>query len=130
MLLAWLRSLGLGAAAVVVLLAYNGLVENPQLVTEAKRAAGDACTIHTMDAANRAEAAERTRITEVSAKAVAGYRLALDREERLRRAAENQRDKETTEHERELAAAGRFCVFTDDDFDWLRHQRGTAAGGG
>lgn len=121
-----LRALGIGAAVVAALIAYNSLIENPQLVAETKRAAEDACTIRTMDAANRAEAAERGRINTANAMAIAGYRAALDREEKLRLAAEDERQKESAQHETELAAVGRLCVFTDDDFDWLRRKQGVA----
>jgi hypothetical protein len=98
----------------------------------ATQAANDACTIRTMDAANRAEAAERARQRLVGEKALAGYEHALELEERLRKESQGQFDEEIKDYEQQLSEAGRRCDWSERDLEWLREEPGLSPpdGGG
>lgn len=98
-------------------------VDRPAITREAAAAADSACAIRTMDAANRAEQAARARHSAANAEAMRMYREALDASQRTALAAESQLEKEISDHETELGAAGRSCVLTDADIDWL-YERG------
>lgn len=106
--------------------AFNVLVDNPHVTELATTKERDACTIRTMDAANRAETAERTRQQAVLDDAINAYEAALDAGETARREAEASRKQERADYEKRLRDAGLSDVVTDSDFEWLRHKRGAA----
>lgn len=103
--------------------AWNLFVDNPAV----ERRAADSCTIRVMDAANRGEQAERQRQAAVREATISAYETALATEEAARRMVEAQRNIERADYERKLREAGRSDVITDDDFDWLRRERGSPA---
>ncbi len=105
--------------------AFNEWVDNPHVRELAVQKERDVCVIRTMDAANRAEAAERERQRVVLADAIAAYRAALDAGDAARRAAETARDQERADYEQKLRDAGLSDVLTDGDFEWLRRSHGT-----
>lgn len=98
-------------------------LDRPSIVREATATADAACAIRTMDAANRAEQAERTRQSRANAEALRIYREALDASQRAALAAQSQFEQEVQAYEHQLAAEGRSCLLTEPDIDWL-HQRG------
>jgi hypothetical protein len=102
--------------------AWNVLFDNPVVEKAATRRAEDACALRTVDAANRAEAAERRRQDSINAEAIAVWRAAADAQAQRRRAAEVTLDREIADYELKLRETGRSCVVTDDDFGWLRDQ--------
>jgi parvulin-like peptidyl-prolyl isomerase len=91
------------------------LIDRPAIVREATAAADAACAIRTMDAANRAQQAERDRQTRASAEALRIYREALDASERAAFAAQTQLEKEIAANEATLEAEGRSCLLTGAD---------------
>ena len=104
-------------------------LDRPAIIREATATADAACAIRTMDAANRAEQAERTRQSRANAEALRIYREALDASERAALAAETQLEQENLAYAAQLDAAGRSCVWTELDLDerdrWL-HDYGAA----
>jgi hypothetical protein len=101
------------------------LLDRPAIIREATAAADSACAVRTMEAASRAEQAERARQTRVNAETTRIYQEALDASQRAAAAAESQFELEVQAYEHQLAAEGRSCVVTDADIDWL-HQRSPA----
>lgn len=94
-------------------------IERPAIVQAASDKANDAATIRIMDAAKRAEDAERERQQRAGAEALRIYREALANSERAALEARTQLDQEIADYEVELATEGRSCVLTDTDIDWL-----------
>ena len=94
-------------------------IERPAIVQAATDKANDAATIRIMDAAKRAEDAERERQQRASAEALRIYREALANSERAALEAQTRLDQEIAAYESELATEGRSCVLTDTDIDWL-----------
>ncbi|KKB79272.1 hypothetical protein VW35_08735 [Devosia soli] len=101
-------------------------IERPAIVLAATDKANDAATIRIMDAAKRAEGAERERQQKAGAEALRIYREALANSERTAMQARTQLDQEIAAYEAELATEGRSCVLTDTDIDWL-HGRVSAS---
>jgi parvulin-like peptidyl-prolyl isomerase len=91
------------------------LLDRPAIVREATAAADAACAIRTMDAANRAQQAERDRQTRASAEALRIYQAALDANERAAIAAQTQLEKEIAANEAILEAEGRGCRLNGAD---------------
>ncbi|KFL31748.1 hypothetical protein JP75_06720 [Devosia riboflavina] len=94
-------------------------IERPQIEQAATQKANDAATIRVMDAAKRAQDAERERQQRVGAEAARIYREALTNS---RRAAEEERsrlEQENADYAAQLALEGRSCVFTGPDLEWL-----------
>lgn len=106
--------------------AFNEWIDNPHVRELAAQKERDACIIRTMDAANRAEDAERDRQLAVIEDTINAYEAALDLGDVARRAAETARDQERADYEQKLRDAGLGDVLTDSDFEWLRRQRGPA----
>lgn len=106
---------------------YTTLIHDPQLVRETKRAADDACTIRTMDAANKATAAERDRQQAAAQAAEDAYQAAIDARARLEQAVQDQHEQEIADYEKQLTAQGRSCTLDDGDLEFLRGQPGAAA---
>jgi hypothetical protein len=106
--------------------AFNEWIDNPHVHALATQKERDAATIRVMDAANRAEVAERARQRAVLDTAVAAYEAALDAGDVARRAAETARDQERADYEQKLRDAGLSDLVTDGDFDWLRRPHGPA----
>jgi len=106
--------------------AFNEWIDNPHVRELAAQKERDAAAIRVMDAANRAEAAERTRQRAVLDDAIKAYEAALDAGDLARRSAETARDQERADYEKQLRDAGLSDVVTDSDFVWLRRPYGTA----
>ena len=94
-------------------------IERPALIQAATDKANDAATIRIMDAAKRAEDAERNRQKQASAEALRNYREALANSERVALEAQTRLNQEIAAYEAELATEGRSSVLTDTDNDWL-----------
>lgn len=136
-MLSLLRSLGPVAAMLLGLAggtgmagaaawAFNEWIDNPHVRELAAQKERDACIVRTMDAANRAEQAERARQRAVIADAITAYEAAIDASDVARRAIEAARDQERADYEQKLRDAGLSDVVTGDDFEWLRRRRGAA----
>lgn len=104
--------------------AFNEWIDNPHVRELAAQKERDAAAIRVMDAARRAEAAERARQQAVLEDAIAGYQAALDASDAARRTIETAREQERAEYEQRLRDAGLSDLVTDDDFDWLRRPYG------
>lgn len=100
-------------------------LDRPTIIREATATADAACAIRTMDAANRAEQAERARQSRANAEALRIYEEALDASQRAAQAAQTQFEMEIEAYEHQLAAEGRSCQLTGADIDWL-HERSPA----
>ena len=94
-------------------------IQRPAIVRAATDKANDAATIRVMDAAKRAEDAERERQQSASAEALRIYREALANSERAALEARTRLDQEIAAYEAKLATEGSSCVLTDTDIDWL-----------
>ena len=125
-----LNTLGMaGAAAVAALVclptgwfsrgAVFDHIERPRIEQAATDKANDAATIRVMDAAKRAEAAERERQQRAGAEALRIYREALANSQWAAEEAQTRLEQEIAAYEAELVSQGRSCVFTDADIDWL-----------
>ncbi|KQN74791.1 hypothetical protein [Devosia sp. Leaf64] len=101
-------------------------IERPAILQAATDKANDAATIRIMDAAKRAEDAERERQRMAGADTLRIYREALANSERAAMEAQTRLDQEIADYEAELATEGRSCVLTDTDIDWL-HGRVSAS---
>lgn len=101
-------------------------IERPRIEQAATDKANDAATIRIMDAARRAEAAERERQQRAGAEALRIYREALANSQRAAEEAQTRLEQEIAAYEAELVSQGRSCVFTDADIDWL-YGHGAAA---
>lgn len=118
---------GVGVAAILVAAPSawfaRGLVfdhiERPAIERAATDKANDAATIRVMDAAKRAEDAERTRQQRAGAEALRIYREALASSQRAAEEVQTRLEEEIASYETKLASEGRSCVFTDADIDWL-----------
>lgn len=110
--------LGGGVVAGAGFWLYDTFIDDPNI----RKTEQDACTIRTMDAANRAEKAERDRQAASVAAANEAYSAALAAIERARLASEAQMEQEIADYERELEATGRSCPLSVDDLEWLRKQ--------
>lgn len=113
---------GGASLALAGFMAWNNLIDNPYIRNMATAAANDACTIRVMDAANRAEAAERARQQSVSNAALDAYNAALRAQEASRAGLQDTLETERQNYEHELEAAGRSCHLDSLDDDWLRKQ--------
>lgn len=104
--------------------------DRPAIIREATATADAACAIRTMDAANRAEQAERARQRAANADARRLYEEALNASQRAALAAETQLEQENIAYAAQLDAAGRSCDWTELDLDerdqWL-HDYGAAS---
>ena len=104
-------------------------LDRPAIIREATATADAACAIRTMDAANRAEQAERTRQSRANAEALRIYEEALKASQRAALAERAQLEQENADYAAQLKAEGRGCEWTDLDLDerdqWL-HDYGTA----
>lgn len=96
------------------------LLDRPAIIHEATARADDAAAIRVMDAANRAEQAERTRQQAASAEALRIYREALNNSQQAAAEATTKLEQEIADHETQLALEGRSCRITGDDLLWLR----------
>lgn len=134
-MLALIRTLGPVAALLVGLAcgtgvagaaawAFNAWIDNPHVRELAVQKERDACQFRTLDAANRAEAAERQRQRAVLEEAIKAYEAAIDAGIAARLATEAARDQERADYEQKLRDAGLSDVVTDADFEWLRRQHG------
>jgi hypothetical protein len=94
--------------------------DRPAIIREATATADAACAIRTMDAANRAEQAERARQSRANAEALRIYREALDASERAATETQTRIEQEIAAYEHELVAEGRSCPVTQRDLDWVR----------
>lgn len=94
-------------------------IERPQIEQAATQKANDAATIRIMDAAKRAEAAERERQQRVGAEAARIYREALTNSQRAADEARTRLEQENADYAAELASQGRSSVLTDADIGWL-----------
>lgn len=94
-------------------------IDRPAIIREATAQANNACTIRTLDAANRAEQAERQRQRQINADVVRVYEQALRASEAENAAIDQQRTQEIADYEKELAEAGRNCPIGDRDLEWL-----------
>lgn len=103
---------------------WNVAIDNPQVAREAAARAEDACTIRTMDAANRAREAEQGRQQSVVADALAAYRAALSAREAQASQIQDQMEASIADYEARLSAEGRSCPLDDADLDWLRGKPG------
>ena len=103
---------------------FNAWIDNPHVRELATQSERDACVIRTMDAANRAETAERQRQRAVLDDAIKAYEAAIDAGTAARLATEAARDQERADYEQKLRDAGLSDVVTDADFEWLRRQHG------
>jgi hypothetical protein len=119
-LLTILKVIGPAGAVLLGLLAYNVLIDNPQVAREAALKERHHLTVKFMREAEEAAADERARQRQVIDDTVAAYEAALEAGEQARRAASEQQDQERADYEQKLRDAGRSDVVTDDDFDWLR----------
>ena len=99
-------------------MAWNATIDNPSLWARAE----DACTIRTMDAANRAEKAERDRQAALVRTATEAYEAAFAAQERERRLTEQQLETERSRYELVLEGEGRRCGLEPGDIEWLRQQ--------
>lgn len=99
-------------------------LDRPAIIREATATADAACAIQTMDAANRAEQAERARQSRVNADALRMYEEALNASQRAAQAAEAQFETEIEAYEHQLVAEGRSCPLSDADVRML--ERGAA----
>lgn len=120
--LAILKVVGPAGAVLVALLAYNVLVDNPQVAREATLKERQALTARFMRDVEQAVTAERERQQGVMADAVRSYETALKAEAAARQKAEGQWERERSDYEQKLREAGRSFVVTDDDFEWLRRK--------
>ena len=96
------------------------LLDRPAIAQEATARADDAAAIRIMDAANRAEAAERIHQQAANAEALRLYREALANSQREAAETANQLEQEIADYEAKLAVEGRSCRLTDGDIEWLR----------
>lgn len=98
-------------------------VDRPAIIREATATADAACAIRTMDAANRAEQAERARQMAANADARRIYDEALDASQRAALAAQSKFEQETADYAAQLADEGRSNLWTELDLDerdqWL-----------
>ncbi len=94
--------------------------ERPAIIEAATSKANDAATIRIMDAANRAEAAEREKQQRAGAEALRIYRAALASSERAAEEAQTRMEMEINAYEIELAQEGRSCPVTRRDLEWVR----------
>jgi hypothetical protein len=99
--------------------------DRPAIFREATATADAACAIRTMDAANRAEQAERARQSRANADALRLYEEALNASQRAALAAQSQFEHEVQAYEHQLAAEGRSCPLSPADIDRL-HRFGAA----
>lgn len=105
-------------------------VDRPAIIHEATVTADDKAAIRIMDAANRAEQAERNRQRAANAEAKRIYDEALKNSDALAQAAQTALDQEIADREKILASEGRTCSFTDDDLRWLYDNGPAPASGG
>lgn len=101
-------------------------IEIPALTSTIERRERDACTIRTLDAANRAEAAERVRQEAAGRAALDTYRQAAEARERQQGEVQDKLEQEIAQNEAALAARGRSCIADDADVRWVRGERGAA----
>ena len=94
-------------------------IDRPSIIREATASADAACAVRTMDAANRAEQAERARQERVSADAQRIYQEALDASQRAAQAAQSQFEMEIEVYEHQLVAEGRSCPLSPADVERL-----------
>lgn len=99
---------------------YTTFIHDPQLVRETKRAADDACTIRTMDAANRAEAAERARQQAAAQAAEDAYQAAIEARQKLVEATQDALAQQEADYQQQIDAQGRQCTLDDGDLKFLR----------
>lgn len=104
---------GLGAA-------YNIWIDNPQVAREATNRANDACTIRTMDAANRAQAAERSRQEAAAHAAEDAYQAAIEARQKLVEATQDALAQQEADYQQQIDAQGRQCTLDDGDLKFLR----------
>lgn len=123
LLLTILKLIGPPGAILVALLAYNVLIDNPQVAREAALRERHQLTLQFIRQVEAATAAERARQRQVIDDTITAYEAALDAGQAAQRANEDRRDRERADYEQKLRDAGRSCVVTDGDFEWLRDQR-------
>lgn len=100
--------------------AYNVLIDNPQVAREATARANDACTIRTMDAANKARDAERARQQAIMADALRAYQQAVEARQQQLDATQDQMAQQEADYEQQLEGQGRYCTLDDGDLKFLR----------
>lgn len=126
-LLAGVAGLGGASAGALGVHLLHQFVIDPNIRKEERRAAEDACTIRTMDAANRAEAAERERQKAVADRALKLYQDEVAKREALRANELEAMEDEIASYEQILAGEGRSCPLSQSDVDWLRGKPGASA---
>ncbi len=94
--------------------------DRPAIIREATIRADDACTIRTMEAANRAESVERERQRAAGAKALTDFAQRNIAENLEREAQISQLEQEIADYETQLAETGRSCLLDSGAVDWLR----------
>ncbi len=104
------------------------LLDRPAIVREATARADDACLIRTMEAANRAEAAERERQRAAGERALADFARRNIAENLEREAQISQLEQEIADYGTQLAESGRSCLLDSGTVDWLRGIVTPAAG--
>ena len=95
-------------------------IERPAIERAATDKANDAATIRVMDAAKRAEDAERARQQRAGSEALRIYREALANSQRAAEAAQTRFEQEIATYEAELVSQGRSCPVTQRDLEWVR----------
>ena len=98
-------------------------IEIPALTATIERRERDACTIRTLDAASKAEAAERQRQETAGRAALDSYRQVAEARARQQGEIQDKLEQEIAENEAALAAQGRSCIANADDVRWLRDDR-------
>ncbi len=96
------------------------LFDRPAIVSEATNRANDAATIRIMDAANKAQQAERSRQLAAGAEALRIWREALEATERAASAEKAQLEQENQAYAAQLKAEGRGSPWTQRDLDERR----------
>jgi hypothetical protein len=79
-----------------------------------------------MDAAHKAEAAERARQQAIAADALRAYQEAVDARQRLTEAMQDQIAQQEIDYEKKLADQGRSCTLDDCDLEFLRGKQAAA----
>lgn len=109
------RGILVALATIAACYVYNGLIDNPWVVHEAR--AGFVLQSK-LDAAN-AELAERKRQANASAQAYTELQKRLAAQQQKDAADDAATEEAIKEYEKKLADAGRSCRLDDTDIEWL-----------
>lgn len=118
--LAWqliggLRGVLVALATLVAAYAYNGLVDNPWVIHEAR--AG--FVLQSELTAAKAELAERQRQADAASQAYTELQKRLAAQQQKDAADDAATELEIAQYEKKLADAGRGCSLDDSDVQWL-----------